>query len=63
MMDVQQPHELSMKRFNYASMIILTLPFVLLGVLVGIFETCAGTDGATTERVAGPFLWAYRRKV
>jgi hypothetical protein len=43
-------------------MILLTLPFVIVGVFVGLFECCVGSDGATAEFVVKPFLWAYRRK-
>jgi hypothetical protein len=52
-----------MKKLNYAAMICLTVPFIFLGIAVGLFETCVGTDGAATELVARPFLWAYRRKM
>lgn len=52
-----------MKRLNYGAMIILTTPFVLIAVVVGLLECVMGSDGATTEFIVKPFLWAYRRKV
>ena len=52
-----------MRRLNYGGMILLTVPFIFLGVLVGRFECFLRTDGATTDFVVKPFLWAYRRKV
>jgi len=58
-----QPRDLGMRRLNYGGMIILTLPFVILGVIVGLFECIVGSDGASAEYVVKPFLWAYRRKV
>jgi hypothetical protein len=44
-------------------MILLTIPFVLLGVFVGLGECILGTNGDVAEYVVRPFLWAYRRKV
>ena len=58
-----QQRDLSMRRLNYGGMILLTVPFIFIGVLVGLFECCVGSDGSTAEFVAKPFLWAYRRKV
>jgi len=53
--------DLEMKKLNYAAMIFLTMPFVVFGICVGLFETCVGTDGSAAEFVVRPFLWAYRR--
>lgn len=58
-----QQRDLDMRRLNYGGMIILTLPFVILGVFVGLFECVVGTNGAAADFVVKPFLWAYRRKV
>ena len=58
-----QMRDVNMRRLNYGGMILLTTPFIFLGVLVGLFECVVGTDGAATETVVKPFLWAYRRKV
>jgi hypothetical protein len=52
-----------MQRLNYGSMILLTIPFVLLGLVIGLFECVVGSDGSTAEFVVRPFIWAYRRKV
>ena len=53
----------NMRWLNYRGMILLTVPFIFLGVFIGLFECCLGTDGATAEYVVRPFIWAYRRKV
>lgn len=58
-----QQREQSMRQLNYGGMIILTLPFVFVGVFVGLVECLLGTDGRAAEFVVKPFLWAYRRKV
>ena len=58
-----QPRDFDMRQLNYGVMILLTTPFVILGVFVGLFECIVGSDGATAEFVVKPFLWAYRRKV
>lgn len=58
-----QPRDLPMRRLNYGGMILLTIPFVFVGVLVGLAECVLGTNGDAAEYVVRPFLWAYRRKV
>ena len=58
-----QSREPNMQRLNYGSMILLTIPFVLLGLVIGLFECVVGSDGSTAEFVLRPFIWAYRRKV
>lgn len=55
--------DLSMRRLNYYGMILLTTPFILIGVFVALFELVVGGDGTNAEFIAKPFLWAYRRKV
>jgi hypothetical protein len=52
-----------MRRLNYGGMILLTTPFIFLGLFVGLFECVVGTKGDAAEAVVKPFLWAYRRKV
>jgi hypothetical protein len=52
-----------MRRLNYGGMILLTTPFVIIAVVVGLLECVMGSDGATTDFIVKPFLWAYRRKV
>jgi hypothetical protein len=46
----------------YSTLIFLTLPFIAVGVAVGLFELCCGTDGRASAFIAGPFLWAYDRQ-
>jgi len=50
------------KRLNYAFWIIMTLPFVVLGIVTGITELMLGTSGSFTFFVVKPFTWAYERK-
>ena len=50
-----------MGRINYGFWITLTAPFLLLAVLVGLFELFVRTDGVAAAWVARPFLWAVER--
>lgn len=52
-----------MKRLNYALGIIVTLPFVALGIVTGLIELLLKTNGDFTIWVVKPFTWAYERKV
>lgn len=51
-----------MKRLNYTFWIVMTIPFVFLGVVTGLIETMLGTSGDFTTLVVKPFTWAYERK-
>lgn len=51
-----------MRRLNYGVVVALTVPFIALGVAVGLVELLLRQDGTAAEYVVTPFLWAYRRK-
>ena len=49
-------------KINSILCIVATLPFLLLALLVGLFERAVGTDGAAAAWVARPFLRAVERR-
>ena len=50
-----------MRKISYYTLIVLTMPFLSIGIAVGLFELCCGTDGRASKFIARPFLWAYER--
>ena len=52
-----------MRRFKYWGVVVLTFPFLVVGVLTGLVECLLGSEGSGGVLIASPFLWAYRRKV
>ena len=51
-----------LERLIFSLLILLTLPFVLLAIPIGIAEFMLGTKGDLTLWVVKPFTWAYERK-
>ena len=51
-----------LRKLNYYSVVLLTLPFVPLAVITGLFETALNTDSEATLFIIRPFIWAVERK-
>ena len=52
-----------LRKLNYYGVVFLTLPFVPLAVISGLFETALNTDSKATLFIISPFIWAVERKV
>jgi hypothetical protein len=51
-----------LERLIFSLLILLTLPFVLLAIPIGVAELMLSTKGDLTLWVVKPFTWAYERK-
>jgi hypothetical protein len=49
------------RRLLYYGLVLVTVPFLWLGVAVALFEIVIGTDGQGASWVVSPFTWALRR--